>query len=108
MASHDIYGGLPAMTFPHAATVMDDTLAPKSLGEALRLLRHRSRVSRDELARLVGVSAGAVSNYENDVSTPPAPTLRRTAAVLAGLLNVDVSRLWEELGQVIDRADAER
>jgi transcriptional regulator with XRE-family HTH domain len=97
------------MITARASIVPDDALAPRSLGEALRLLRHRSRVSRDEFARLVGVSAGAVSNYENDVSVPPAPTLRRAATVLARLLELSPADLWEELGQVIDRAgDSDR
>jgi transcriptional regulator with XRE-family HTH domain len=78
------------------------TIGPQSLGEALRLLRHRTRSSRDELARAAGVSAGAISNYENDVSTPPAPTLRRVARALADLMDVDLSVLWEQLGQILD------
>lgn len=83
------------------------TLGPQSLGEALRLLRHRTRLSRDELARAAGVSAGAISNYENDVSTPPAPTLRRVAGALADLMDVDLSVLWEQLGEIMDAATAE-
>jgi len=59
-------------------------------------------LSRDELARAAGVSAGAISNYENDVSTPPAPTLRRVARALANLMDVDLSVLWEQLGQILD------
>lgn len=82
-------------------------IGPQSLGEALRLLRHRTRLSRDELARAAGVSAGAISNYENDVSTPPAPTLRRVARALANLMDVDLSVLWEQLGQVLDAATTE-
>ena len=50
----------------------DVGLGPESAGEALRLLRYRAKLSRDDLATLVGVSAGAISNYENDVSAPSA------------------------------------
>jgi transcriptional regulator with XRE-family HTH domain len=55
------------------------------------------------LAATSGVSAGAISNYENDVSTPPAPTLRKIVVALAQAGGVDVARLWEELGVVMDR-----
>ena len=78
-------------------------LGPRTLGEALRLLRHRTRVSRDEVARRAGVSAGAISNYENDVSLPAAPTLRRVCQVLAELLDTAPAELWEQMGLVLDR-----
>lgn len=78
-------------------------LGPDTIGEVLRLLRHRARCSRDQLAAAAGVSAGAVSNYENDVSTPSALTLRRIAVVLAEQVGSDPDQLWLELGQVMDR-----
>jgi len=58
-------------------------LGPNSIGEALRMLRHRARLTRDALAEGAGVSAGAISNYENDVSAPAAATLRRLARVFS-------------------------
>ena len=79
-------------------------LGPQSLGEALRLLRHRIRWSRDDLARAAGVSAGAISNYENDVSTPPAPTLRRITLALAESMAVESAQLWDQLGRLMDDA----
>ena len=78
------------------------TLGPQSLGEALRMLRHRTRLNRDEMARSAGISAGAVSNYENDVSTPSAATLRRVAHALAPLLGCPPAELWEQLGEILD------
>ena len=78
-------------------------LAPSTLGEALRLLRHRAHVSRDELARSAGISAGAVSNYENDVSDPAASTLRRLCSALARPLSA-VPAIWEQLGAVLDQS----
>lgn len=77
-------------------------LGPQTLGEALRMLRHRSRRNRDQLAAAAGISAGAISNYENDVSTPSAPTLRKITVVLANLLVLEPWELWEQLGQVMD------
>ena len=88
-----------------AGTVAADAgvgLGPRTLGEALRMLRHRARVSRDELAAAARASAGTISNYENDVSTPSAPTLRRVVYALAPLVAVDPADLWEQLGQIMD------
>ena len=81
-------------------------LGPDSIGEAIRLLRYRARLTRDELAPRAGVSAGAVSNYENDVSVPPAATLRRLAIVFADVLDADLSELWDQLGDILDRQAA--
>ncbi len=83
-------------------------LGPKSLGEALRLLRHRSKISRDQLAAQAGVSAGAISNYENDVSVPPAPTLRRLCHALAAVLGCPTGLLWEQLGSLLDQFGPQR
>ena len=80
-------------------------LGPQTIGEALRMLRHRARVTRDVMAAAAGASAGAISNYENDVSTPLAPTLRRIAHALAPLLGVSPAELWEQLGQIMDAQD---
>ena len=76
--------------------------APISLGEALRMLRQRSRYSRDQLAREAGVSGGAISNYENGVSVPPAPTLRQIAIALSTALGHDVAEVWQQLGDILD------
>lgn len=78
------------------------TLGPQTLGEALRLLRHRARVSRDQLAASSGASPGAISNYENDVSVPPAPTLRRVCRALASALDQAPTALWVEVGTLLD------
>ena len=77
-------------------------LGPDSIGEALRLLRHRARLTRDALAQHAGVSAGAISNYENDVSAPSAVTLRRMARTFADLLHRDSGELWDRLGALLD------
>jgi len=77
-------------------------LGPESAGEALRLLRYRAKLSRDDLATLVGVSAGAISNYENDVSAPSAVTLRRISRILADLLHRDPGEMWDNFGALLD------
>jgi transcriptional regulator with XRE-family HTH domain len=81
-------------------------LTPLSLGESLRLLRHRAKIGRDQLAKLVGVSTGAISNYENDVSMPAASTLRRLSAAFGQLLGCPPAELWGQFGQILDGAAA--
>ena len=78
-------------------------IGPESAGEALRMLRYRTRLTRDDLAARIGVSAGAISNYENDVSAPSAVTLRKLAATFGDLLDRDANELWDQLGAVLDR-----
>ena len=84
------------------ATSINTALSPESVGEALRLLRRRARLSRDDLATRTGLSAGAVSNYENDVSAIPAANLRILIRVLAGVLEVDPDALWRQFGELLD------
>ncbi len=71
------------------------------------MLRHRARQNRDQLASAVGVSAGAISNYENDVSTPPAPTLRKITITLATMLGMEAWELWEQFGKIMDAAGSQ-
>ena len=83
-------------------------LRPISLGEALRLLQVRTKLSRDELARMTGLSQGTISNYLANRSIPQAHVLRRLVRVLAQLLGEDPEALWAELGSVLDATDRER
>ena len=41
-----------------------------SVGSRIRELRESKDISRSELAEAIGVTVGAVSNYENEVSSP--------------------------------------
>ena len=84
------------------ATSITSALGPESVGEALRLLRRRARLSRDELAGRAGLSAGAVSNYENDISAVPAANLRTLIRVLAGELAIEAAIVWQEFGELLD------
>ncbi len=77
-------------------------LAVETLGEALRLLQSRAGINRDDMARLVGVSNGAISNYFNGVSAPSASVLRRIANVLGKQLKTNPAVLWIELGHLLD------
>lgn len=46
-----------------------------SVGSRIRELRESKDISRSELAEAIGVTVGAVSNYENEVSSPKEPIL---------------------------------
>ena len=94
---------VPVMAQSRSASTSSGFLTPSSVGEAVRLLRHRGRLTRDALATEAGVSAGAISNYENDISAPSAATLRRLALVFAAALDIDEAELWQQFGDVIDR-----
>ena len=99
---------LEVVTNPAPPSAPERGLGPDSVGEALRLLRHRARLTRDALAQHAGVSAGAISNYENDVSAPSAATLRRLTLVMAGVLGTDPTALWVEMGAVLDAQSAQQ
>ena len=46
-----------------------------SVGSRISELRESKDISRSELAEAIGVTVGAVSNYENEVSSPKEPIL---------------------------------
>ena len=53
-----------------------------SVGCRIRELREDKELSRAELADKIGVTIGAVSNYENEVSSPKEPILFKIMEVL--------------------------
>ena len=73
-----------------------------SLGTALKLLRYRTHMTRHTLAGAAGVSAGAIANYENNVSTPSAVDLRRLTGALAKELGRETDELWLHVGTLLD------
>ena len=52
------------------------------VGSRIRELREDKELSRAELADKIGVTIGAVSNYENEVSSPKEPILFKIMEVL--------------------------
>ena len=46
-----------------------------SIGSRIKELRELNGISRNEFASMLGVTVGAISNYENDVSSPKEPIL---------------------------------
>ena len=46
-----------------------------SVGSRIKELRENRKLTRNEFAELLGVTVGAISNYENEVSSPKEPIL---------------------------------
>ncbi len=46
-----------------------------SIGSRIKELREGKHISRNEFADMIGVTVGAISNYENDLSSPKEPIL---------------------------------
>jgi transcriptional regulator with XRE-family HTH domain len=80
----------------------ESIIQPQTLGEALRLLQRRAGLNRDDLAKVLEISSGALSNYLNDVSVPSAPLFRMMVNVLADRLGLEAGRLWLEMGRFLD------
>lgn len=53
-----------------------------SVGSRIKELRESKNISRNELADSIGVTVGAISNYENEVSSPKEPILFKIMEVL--------------------------
>lgn len=53
-----------------------------SIGSRIKELREERDITRSEFANLIGVTVGAVSNYENEVSSPKEPILFKIIEVL--------------------------
>lgn len=63
-----------------------------SVGSRIKELREERRLSRNELANLIGVTVGAISNYENGVSSPKEPILFK----IIETLNCDANYLFQD------------
>lgn len=60
---------------------MPDTLTPTwTLGDRLRKARMVAGIGSEQMAAIVGVSRGTISNYENDHSDIPARALMKWSA----------------------------
>jgi repressor LexA len=63
-----------------------------SVGSRIKELRENKGLSRNELANLLGVTVGAISNYENEVSSPKEPILFK----IMDALNCDANYLFQD------------
>lgn len=64
-----------------------------SIGNRIMELRKLKGLSRSDLADMLGVTVGAVSNYENGVSSPKEPILFK----LIEVLNCDANYLFQDV-----------
>ena len=74
-----------------------------SVGSRIKELRENKELSRNELAKMLGVTVGAISNYENDVSSPKEPILFRIIEILgcdANYLFQDVVNIPKKINNV--------
>lgn len=82
-----------------------------TLGELIRTLRHRSRLSQLELAKVMGVHFSSISRWERDLSTDEMKL--KNFAKLAAATNsslpelLKASKHWEEheIDEIIGELD---
>lgn len=92
---------------PMPPTLVSGPLAPRTLGEALTLLRSRAGMTRDQLAAESGVGAGTITRYERDeTGRVDLAAVRRLCAVLAEHADQEPDAVWAALGELFDRANA--
>lgn len=87
------------MTAVGRAKAVSSEVSHVSIGKRIREARKNRGLSRKELADLLGVTVGAIGNYETDVSFPKAPVL----CALFGALQVDANFLFQDYLPVPDR-----
>lgn len=74
-----------------------------SIGSRIKELREQKNISRNDFATIIGVTVGAISNYENDVSSPKEPILFKIIEALdcdANYLFQDVVKLKAQQNDV--------
>ena len=71
-----------------------EVLSARTLGEALTLLRRRSGMKREHLAKAAQVSPGALWGWESDRTTPKIQHLRPVIQVLSSKTGDDFDRTW--------------
>lgn len=69
-----------------------------SIGSRIKQARLCIEMSQEELAKSVGVTKGAIGNYETDVSCPKEPIL----ISLMKVLNVDANYIYQDYIQSIN------
>ena len=60
----------------------------KGLGETIKALRQEKGLTQPELAKLVGVSNGMISIWENNINEPKASYIQALAVALDVTVNV--------------------
>lgn len=52
-----------------------------ALGKKLLMLRKEFKMTQDDVAKILGMSRTSFSKYENGISNPPLPVLRKLAKI---------------------------
>lgn len=63
-----------------------------SIGSRIKAARRRKGLTQEQLAQQCGVTKGAISNYENDVSTPDVEKL----SAIMECLGVDPNYIYQD------------
>lgn len=67
-----------------------------SIGSRIKELRENKNISRTDFASMIGVTVGAISNYENDVSSPKEPILFK----IIEALDCDANYLFQDMVKI--------
>lgn len=67
------------------------------IGKRIREARNRKSLTQEELARIIGVTKGAVANYENEASHPKEPVMY----ALINALDVDANFLFQDCVKIL-------
>lgn len=70
-----------------------------SIGSRIKELREEKGLSRPELAKLLNVTVGSISNYENGISSPKEPVLFR----IIETLGCDANYLFQDVVKIKGR-----
>lgn len=62
------------------------------MSDTIRELREKAGISQGELAKAMGVTQGAVSQWENGMSHPKIPLLKRLAETLGVTVDELISK----------------
>ncbi|MGH6715526.1 MAG: helix-turn-helix domain-containing protein [Bradyrhizobium sp.] len=73
---------------------------PEVIAKRITETREARRISASELARLVGVTATAVWNWEKNAVTPRRPALEQVAKVLGVSVSFLMTGEKEEIGEI--------
>ena len=71
------------------------------IGERISRLRKEKKLTQKQLAELMGVSAQAVSKWENDISCPDIMLLYPLTRVLGTTLEILLSPKLEGIGETV-------
>lgn len=74
-----------------------------SIGQRLKDARLAIKMTQQELAKAIGVTKGAIGNYETDVSSPKEKILIR----LMEVLRIDANYLYQDYIQFDEKITAE-